>query len=249
MRHVHRLELPRKVESYLSRRQAGANAQNIDRDWKVARQTQAFSMVVRTLQRMTGSRERCMYCVDSHGSDIDHFWPKSRYSNRAFQWSNMLLCCSECGRIKGSQFPLVEDEPLLVDPTTEDPWLHIDFDPDTGNLTARYDPASGNPSTKGEETVKVLQLDRREGIAEGYRRTYQRLVARVQEALLQETIDDDLFVRDMLKADDHGLMGWCFSGAGIQPESFAALHKSAPEVWAACVSAAWYTDEGRTISR
>jgi uncharacterized protein (TIGR02646 family) len=187
---------------------------------------------------MAGLRERCMYCVDSHGSDIEHFWPKGSYPARAFVWANMLLCCTECGRFKGDRFPLSSaGDPMLVDPSNEDPWEHLDFDPDTGNLTARYDAASGSPSAKGETTVRLLQLDRREGMAEGCRRTYLRLTKRVLQALAAGAEDAEALARDLQLADEHGLLGWCFGPVGAKTQPFAELRRRAPGTWEACAAA------------
>lgn len=179
-----------------------------------------------------------MYCVDSHGSDIDHFWPKSTYPGRTFLWSNMLLCCTECGRFKGNQFPLSRTgEPMLVDPSVMDPWEFLDFDPDTGNVTARFDPSSGMPSPEGEITVRLLHLDRREGMAEGYRRTFRRLAACVRQALNAESFNGDRLVVELIHADTHGLMGWCFGPAGARLQPFEELRSRSPDAWAACAAA------------
>jgi len=196
-----------------------------------------MGMVVKTLRAMAGARERCMYCIDSHGSDVEHFWPKGQYPERTFIWSNMLLCCTECGRFKGSRFPLADGQPLLVDPSAEDPWAHLDFDPDTGNLTARYDPA-GQPSAKGETTVDLLQLDRREAMAIGNLRTYRRLSAYVREVLGRGEVDTGQLVYELQQLDDHGLMGWCFGGAGARLAPFDELRRCFPDAWAACAAAA-----------
>ncbi len=239
MRRVHRPALPAMAQSYLNRRSLATTAENVEGAWKTARQTQRMRTVLGVLQKMAGARERCMYCVDSHGSDIEHFWPKSAYPTRAFVWSNMLLCCAECGRFKGDRFPLSQSgQPSLVDPGAEDPWDHLDFDPDTGNLTARYDIASGTPSAQGECTVQVLQLDRREAMAEGYRRTYLRLAACVRHALLADAIDAENLTATLLQADDHGLMAWCFGPVSARLQPFEELSRKAPDVWAACRTAA-----------
>jgi uncharacterized protein (TIGR02646 family) len=241
MRRVHRPALPGRVQTYLdSKVQATIGMSNIESVWKSARQTKTMEKVVSTLQSMMGPRQRCMYCVDSHGSDIEHFWPKAPYPDRAFLWPNMLLCCTECGRIKGARFPLSNaGEPMLIDPSIENPWDYLDFDPDTGNLTARYDVESEAPSPKGESTVQVLQLDRREAMAEGYRRTYRRIVARVRDALAEDAIDPQQFAQDLQQADEHGLLGWCFGPVGCQLPPFEELRCKAPEAWDACVAATW----------
>lgn len=236
MQRVQRPVLPVRVQAYLdTRARATVGVPNIESAWKTARQTQALATVVATLQVMMGPRQRCMYCVDSHGSDIEHFWPKTPYPERAFLWSNMLLCCTECGRLKGDRFPLSDTGgPMLVDPCTENPWEYLDFDPDTGNLTARYDLEIGGPSPKGENTVKILRLDRREGMAEGYRRTYRRIATRVHNALAEDVIDPQQLARDVQQADDHGLLGWCFSAVGTRLQPFQELHRKAPDAWQAC---------------
>lgn len=240
MRRVYRPALPPRVQIYLDRRaQATAALSTVEREWKNTRQTRALACIVETLQVMMGPRQRCMYCVDSHGSDIEHFWPKASYPDRAFIWSNMLLCCTECGRFKGNRFPLSESgDPMLVDPSAENPWEYLDFDPDTGNLTARYEAANGAPSARGESTVGILQLDRREGMAEGYRQTYLRIVACVNAALAEDVIDPQKLGEDLRQADDHGLLGWCFGPVGIRLRPFVDLCGKMPNVLALCEEAA-----------
>lgn len=112
MRRIQRTALPKAAQDYLSKRQSAANEKHengdldIQKDWKSARQTQKLKTVLVTLQSMMGLRQRCMYCLDSHGADIEHFRPKANYPKRMYDWPNLLLCCSECGRFKGNQFPL-----------------------------------------------------------------------------------------------------------------------------------------------
>lgn len=245
MRRVMRLALPGRVQAYLDRRQSAADQRrrsgisDIGREWKAARQTQAIGVVLRSLQQMMGQRERCMYCVDSHGSDIDHFRPKTRYPQRAFRWSNMLLCCTECGRFKGDQFPLSDGRPMLIDPTAEDPWEHLDFDPDTGNLTARFDPRADRWSARGEETVRVLRLDRREAMAAGYAATFLRLCGVVQAALAplaNGTTTASVLLAELREADDHGLLPWCLHGPGRNLAPFSELREQFPQVWADCIA-------------
>ena len=246
MRRVTRPALPAKVQGYLDKRQLAANTGHalgtldIEREWRAARQTKAVGTALKTLQQMMGKRERCMYCVDSHGSDIEHFRPKARYTGRAFQWSNMLLCCTECGRFKGSQFPVVNSRAMLIDPTAEDPWQHLDFDPDTGNLTARFDLHTNDWSARGAKTVEVLRLDRREAMAAGYVNTHRRLSGIVQAALAQlanGTMTTPELLAALRDADGHGLMAWCFNAAGQSLMPFSALHSQHPHVWADCRAA------------
>jgi len=174
-----------------------------------------------------------MYCVDSAGSDIEHFWPKALYSNRMYVWENLLLACPQCGRLKGAQFPLNGDgSPLLIDPSAEDPWEFLDFDPDTGNLNARYLLAFGQYSERGEAVVRVLHLDRREGIAVGYLKTYRRLCQLVTEWADHGLTAD--YLDRLRNADDHGLLGWFLRGAGQTDTSFSRFRDLYQDAWATC---------------
>lgn len=243
MRRIKRAVLPPATQKALALRQAKADEKrqagllNVGTEWDAGRKTVAFRTVLDSLRQMAGRRERCMYCCDSHGCDIEHFWPKSRYSDRMFVWSNLLLCCTECGRFKGDSFPLEDAQPMLVDPSVDDPWRYLDFDPDTGLIVARFDLALGAESPKGVETVRLLQLDRREALNDGYVKTWRRLVA-VLDKLLAEALPDVPRVIDALReADDHGLLGWCFSGTGQKLPPFSTLRQRAPAAWQACTQA------------
>jgi len=115
---------------------------------------QAFQEVRSTLKAMAAGLERCMYCEDSAGTDIEHFWPKSEYPERAFNWDNYLLACSSCNsNHKRERFPLdAAGAPLLIDPTAEDPRDHLALSPRTGQYVAR--------TPKGGQSIEVFGLHR-----------------------------------------------------------------------------------------
>jgi uncharacterized protein (TIGR02646 family) len=238
MRRIVRLALPDTTQTYLNQCQSKVQldpelgTSNISQKWKTARQTKAFEPVLKTLRAMTSPRERCMYCLDSHGCDVEHFRPKAVYPEQGFQWLNLLLCCTECGRFKGDQFPTDNSKVLLIDPTAEDPWVHLDFEPNTGNLTARFDAQAAEWSSKGTKTVEVLQLDRREALGRVYQTTFRRLGCLVEEALKTESIDVVALKKALLDADDHGLLPWCLGITGPTVEPFSSLQQRCPTVWA-----------------
>lgn len=241
MKRIFRSTLAKAPQRYLDSRQSvvdrklGRHELNIAREWKSARQTKAIRLVVGVLRRMIGPRERCMYCLDSHACDVEHFFPKANFPERAFVWRNLLLCCTECGRLKGRQFPVAKGEPLLIDPTAEDPWRYLEFDPDTGVLTARFDIQANDWSLKGAKTVEVLQLDRREALENVYKSTFRRLSSIVQETLGSGVIDAPRLVHKLQDADDHGLLPWCFGSSGQTVPPFRSLHSLHPQEWAECV--------------
>lgn len=241
MRRVLRIALPASTQSALDRRQQAADVKrasgtlNAEAEWKGARKTKPLKTALASLKEMAGKRERCMYCGDSHGTDIEHFWPKQRYPEHLFRWPNMLLCCTECGRFKGNRFPLAGDAPVLVDPTVENPWDFLDFNPDTWTFVARFDVIANAPSGKGSATVAALQLDQREALEAGYRKTHRRIVSWAEAALQQANPDPDDLCNSLSEADDHGLIGWYLSGTGQRLTPFRELRERHPAVWAKCV--------------
>jgi len=240
MRRVERIALPDEAVQGLEGYQAEVDGTpqeelSVDSFWRNRRGSATVRGALAALKEMAGPRERCMYCVDSEGNDIEHFWPKSRYRDRMFLWENLLLCCTHCGRLKLDKFPLMNGEPLLIDPTNEEPWQYLDFDPMTGNIVARFNPGSGGEFPKGRETVRVLHLDRREGVANGYKKTFRRLKGFVEELLQREFSNDD--VERLREADDHGLLGWCFGEIGQKVQPFSRFRTTRPREWAICLHA------------
>lgn len=117
------------------------------------RDNKAFREVRAILRQMASGLERCMYCEDSAGIAIEHFWPRSTYPHRVFDWLNYLIICTLCNSNKRDQFPLDQvGKPLLLDPTEDDPLDHMALSPATGSLLGL--------STKGTLTIEIIDLDR-----------------------------------------------------------------------------------------
>jgi len=243
MRRIKRLRLSAQFAKKLLAEQTNANTKqvvgtlNVEAEWKRARRNQPLKAAVAALKLMAGPRERCMYCGDSHGTDIEHYWPKAPYPARMFRWTNMLLGCTDCGRIKGSRFPLDGGTPLLVKPTIDDPWQFLDFDPTTGNLVPRFFAATDATTLKGEKTVEVLQLDRREALATGYQKTYVRICAEIEQVLANPAPNTIALIHKLTQTDEYGLLGWCFRGTGASMSPLTDLRARHPAVWTACALA------------
>ncbi len=240
MRQVARHSLPPRIESYLARKQGEIDAgRDVQPTWKTARRTRTLARVAQVLASMSGRRQRCMFCGDSRSTDIEHFWPKTRYRQRVFRWPNMLWICAGCNRQKGDQFPLDGSRrPLLIDPTTEDPWDFLYFDGHTGNITARYDPATALPHAKGVHTVDpaILPLNI-EAVTEGRLRTRRNLARAVRGFLshMATSAEPDVLEVELMEAvrdnDDYGLALWYFRRDGCTEEPFQTLRASYCEVW------------------
>lgn len=120
------------------------------------------------LGEMAPGRTRCMYCLDNVGTDIDHFEPLTRAPLRAFDWPNHLLACARCNsKYKRELFPCDEDtgEPLLIDPTAQDPSVDLQLRPEVGEY------ATVTP--RGEQTARLFQLNGRQELIEGRRFFYE----------------------------------------------------------------------------
>lgn len=114
----------------------------------------AFDEIRRALREMASGLERCMYCEDGAGTDIEHFYPRASYPEHTFEWLNYLLACSACNsNYKRNEFPLdAEGAPLLIDPSAEEPLEHLSLSPSTGEFRAK--------TPKGSESIRVFGLQR-----------------------------------------------------------------------------------------
>lgn len=159
MRHLLRIPLPQRVLDALVAFQSSLDrtiedegrkndpkvAERIEAFWQARRSTKALKAVERTLRAMASGLERCMYCEDSHGCDVEHTYPKVPYPSSAFAWLNLLWVCAICNRQKNDAF-----DAAMLDPTQEDPLDHLVFSFATGRYTARDD------SPRGIATLSIV---------------------------------------------------------------------------------------------
>lgn len=120
-----------------------------------------------TLADMAPGHQRCMYCGDGQGTDIDHFEPKSLAPLRTFEWLNHLLACSYCNsNQKRNKFPRSDEDgsPLLLDPTLQDPLNHL-------RLVLPLCTYKGL-TAQGEACIEVFGLNDRGVLVEGRRTAY-----------------------------------------------------------------------------
>lgn len=130
--------------------------------WRTARQPKAQLRLL--LRTMAPGLERCMYCGDNLGTDIDHFEPIARDPLRTFDWQNHLLACAHCNsNRKRDLFPCdpATGDHLLVDPARDDPADHLVLRLASG----AYDPLT----PKGEATIDVFGLNSRPELVRGRR--------------------------------------------------------------------------------
>ena len=147
-----------------------------------------FQEIREQLQRMAGGRSRCMYCEDSLGTDIEHFYPRTSYPRRTFEWSNYLLACSHCNsNLKRDEFPLDKRRPALIDPSKDDPRKHLMFLPESG----AFDPIG----PKGDPSIRVFGLNDR---------SPPRKLPQARKAVLQKLKSFILDYDEALRAGNQG---------------------------------------------
>ncbi|WP_184754233.1 HNH endonuclease [Streptosporangium album] len=151
------MELPSDLADQLHSRAGGLRESQADCPAARAAWKSAGAVRVRLaghLNAMATGIRRCMYCGDGLGTDIDHFEPLAEAPLRAFDWPNHLLACSHCNsHQKRELFPRDEDgRPMLVDPSAEDPYGHLELVLSTGTYEAL--------TVRGDATIKVFGLNR-----------------------------------------------------------------------------------------
>ncbi|OQY46245.1 MAG: hypothetical protein B6242_08265 [Anaerolineaceae bacterium 4572_78] len=122
--------------------------------WRLIRQRKRMKLFAKQLIAMF--HEKCAYCESKSGHvahlHIEHFYPKSyiEFQHLIFVWENWLVACQICNQNKGTQFPMCDDVPCLVNPTEDSPHEHVDFiGADILAITKR-----------GKETINIIDLNR-----------------------------------------------------------------------------------------
>jgi HNH endonuclease len=151
------------------------------------------------LAAMAPGIERCMYCGDNRGTDIDHFEPIRELPMGTFEWLNHLLACSTCNsNQKRDRFPRDSSgTALLIDPTRDDPVRHLRLILRTGD----YRPLT----PQGEASVAVFGLNRRD-LTRGRAGAFEMARAalcRAHDLLLQGRADEAVDCLQALTEQPH----------------------------------------------
>lgn len=180
---------------------------------------------------MAGARKRCVYCCDSRSSDIDHFKPVKLDHLSAFHWRNFILICPECNRCKGSKFAHGSDgKPLLIDPTSVDPWDHLILDIDSGVMAPRFH--GGDYDPRGEYTLDVISPVNDEATTEGRRRAAERYLEFASLAMMEgDKPETRRTLAKVVNYDEFGLASWFAFREGRDSSEFPSMRNSHPGLW------------------
>ncbi len=149
---------------------------------KNRKENKVFNEVRNSLKKMAPIGGCCMYCESNTGSQIEHFRPKSRFPECAFEWENFLPACGECNLGKSSSFRVYINEtnywydvpangippdmrfrmPALMNPRHEDPMDILGLElSGTFLYYSRY-PKGTVEYERAHYTVELLGLNKNE---------------------------------------------------------------------------------------
>jgi hypothetical protein len=180
---------------------------------------------------MAGTRDRCFYCSDSRGTDVDHYIPIAHDYAQTFLWRNHLWACADCNRRKAMRFPVgPAGEPLVIDPTRTDPWQHLVL-ADTGVVAPKYHPGEV-VDPHGETTLEVLNRMNHEAVIEGRHRVIRRFRRAVEDVVANgETPARWQSVIEEARDDDFGVAWWYLRWEGSLTSPFADFRRRHEPLW------------------
>lgn len=98
---------------------------------------------------------KCVYCESFDPQTIDHFWPKTQYPAKMFNWDNLIAACRDCNCDKRAEFKLDQDQnALLIDPTCDEPLAYFRWDTKSGKC--KYQ----ETNARAAETARKIKMDR-----------------------------------------------------------------------------------------
>jgi uncharacterized protein (TIGR02646 family) len=131
-----------------------------DNVYAASRKTKTFTnSVVSTLSKLAGRGERCMFCGSSEASQVEHFWPKSTYPEKAMTWDNFVWICGVCNQAKGNRFPIFNGAPEAINPMDDDVWKFFSID-EFGFMAPIWDVAADDFDRRGKITEELIGLNR-----------------------------------------------------------------------------------------
>jgi 5-methylcytosine-specific restriction endonuclease McrA len=169
------------------------------------RRTQApFRPVLAALQTMCSGAQRCMYCEDSCGDEVEHHHPKAFYPGLVFAWENFLFACARCNRRKSTRFPLFSPSPpavveltrggpgglvpppsgtsVLLDPRKDDPLAYFRLDLRDTFRFHIIAPKGTPDHLRADFTLRVLGLNERDELPRQRRAIYESHLSHLHRA-------------------------------------------------------------------
>ncbi len=193
------------------------------------RSNRTFRRVRESLTRVCSGAQRCVYCEDSVGDEVEHIQPKDLYPCLVFVWTNYVYACGHCNGGKSNKFAVISGNrlvdvtrlrggpvvppkpgaPAFLNPRVEDPLRFLDLDlEDTFMVLAR----DGLPNIDRERTdftIETLKLNRdvllqaRATAFVSYRARLHEYVSMREVASAEDATEEMGRLVDSLKAMPH----------------------------------------------
>jgi len=231
MRPVARETLPARAIKWLAKNQKQLSSDvniKVTVRWSARRRTMNSNGIVRALRSMAGHRYRCMYCGDSEGCDVEHYFPKAAvaWRDKVFSWDNFLWVCALCNRLKNANFQVdATGGGVLLNPVADRIWDFFDYVDETGLLVERSD-LGPLPVARAAYSVRedVTRLGH-EVVSEGRQRSARILRRAMREyvASVKSRGDADEFFSHVLDAGHPELCEWFFAGQGALRDPYSSF--------------------------
>lgn len=202
-------------------------------EWDRYRGLVAAQTVVDALRRMAGVGERCAYCSDSLGADIDHFAPIADRPEDTFAWGNLYWICNNCNRRKSQRFRVdpMTGEALVLRPDVDRPWDFLYLDTETGVIAPRLRGPQLLEDERARETLAVLKVLSMEAVVDARRRAFRNLSSRAHSYL---TSQSRLHSRELVEAfreETRGVKAWVSRYEGQVEAPWRDLAADHPRTW------------------
>jgi uncharacterized protein (TIGR02646 family) len=140
-----------------------------------------FRPVKAGLAAMCAGAQRCCYCEDSVGDEVEHIKPKDLYPEVVFVWDNYVYACGPCNGGKNNKFAVINrngekvivtrprrapvrkpaaGKPAFLNPRDEDPLAYLDLEIVDTYMFLPREGLSGRDEFRAEFTIEALKLNR-----------------------------------------------------------------------------------------
>ena len=144
------------------------------------RSNSTFESVKKCLSCMCAGAQRCVYCEDSVGDEVEHIKPKDLYPEDVFRWPNYVYACGACNSRKNNKFAVITDagrvivtrlrnapivppvpgDPAFINPRFENPRDLITMDLLETFLMLPKDDLDADQKSRADFTIDTLGLNR-----------------------------------------------------------------------------------------
>ena len=188
MRRLHDPGLPattsRKLDDYQTEvNQAGDYPSRVAKGKRLfgsRRSGATFQSVRECLSSMCAGAQRCVYCEDSVGDEVEHIKPKDLYPEDVFRWPNYVYACGACNSRKNNKFAVITSagyevvtrprgaaiepptpgDPAFINPRVENPQDLITMDLLETFLMLPKDDLEADQASRADFTIETLDLNR-----------------------------------------------------------------------------------------